>query len=132
MESWFFPITLLPGIGLFTTASANLSHALSAEITVLIDKGKKEYYPIIDKKVKQLKRLSIALILLFISACCFCVSGLLGGLAYLSFFPGWMEYAVLFMGLIATFCAFGILIVYASMAVGIKEEQFKISRDLTQ
>ena len=78
MAEWFFPMTLLPGVGLLIMSTSNLSMGLSAEITALLKES--DSNPIIIKrKIKQLSRLNLSLTAFYVSSATLVIAGILGG-----------------------------------------------------
>ena len=121
---WYIPITIVPAIGLIILSTSNLLIALSAEIKELI-KGKNATEPLIQIKLKQLKRLSWAMILLYVSVASFVVSGLIAGI-YESGHQMVSDvsiYVVVF-GIFVALAALFILIAYALSALRIRQNQF--------
>ena len=121
---WYIPITIVPAIGLIILSTSNLLIALSSEIKELI-KGKNATEPLIQIKLKQLKRLSWAMILLYVSVASFVVSGLIAGI-YESGHQMVSDvsiYVVVF-GIFVALAALFILIAYALSALRIRQNQF--------
>lgn len=72
---WYFPLTVLPAIALIILSTSNFLVALNVEVDKL--ERKKDVAPwVIDQKIVQLKRLGIAIILLYSSALFFMFSSL--------------------------------------------------------
>ena len=107
-------------ICLIILSTSNLLIALSSEIKELI-KGKNATEPLIQIKLKQLKRLSWAMILLYVSVASFVVSGLIAGI-YESGHQMVSDvsiYVVVF-GIFVALAALFILIAYALSALRIR------------
>ncbi|MEM8847001.1 MAG: hypothetical protein AAFY00_00285 [Bacteroidota bacterium] len=121
---WYIPITIVPAIGLIILSTSNLLIALSSEIKELI-KGKNTVEPLIQVKLKQLKRLSWAMILLYVSVASFVVSGLIAGV-YESGHQMVSDVSiyVVVLGIFVALAALFILIAYALSALRIRQNQF--------
>ena len=126
MENWYVPITLLPSVGFFIVAATSVSNSLSAEIARLLELEKEEDKKIISLKVRQLRLVSISLVLLYAGAILLAVSGLLGGVesSYMLHANPLIE-ILIWVGISAVILALGILMVYSVRAVQIKEQQFR-------
>jgi len=125
MEAWYLPITILPSVGFFIMSTSNVSNSLSGEIARLIEMDKSENKPIILRKIEQLRLLSIALTLLYLSAACMAISGLIAGLEANFMLigvecSGWL----VILGIVGIVAALCVLIAYAVRAVKIKRDQF--------
>lgn len=124
-SDWILPITLLPAVGLFIMSTTALSSSISSELNVLIFSHHCTQPDIIRRKIMQLRRLSLALFGLYMSASSFAVAGLLGGLTaqeYLSMFN--VVNVLLFIGVFFVVAALVLLVIYAMNAVKIKQQQF--------
>ena len=121
---WYIPITIVPAIGLIILSTSNLLIALSTEIKDLI-KGKSATQPLIQVKLKQLKRLSWAMIFLYVSVASFVVSGLIAGIyeSERKMVSDVSIYVVVF-GIFVALGAIFILIAYALSALKIRQNQF--------
>ena len=73
---WYAPLTILPAVGLIILSTSNFLVALNNEIYQLEKDGDINEW-IINQKLKQLKRLGIAMTLLYSSALFFMFSALL-------------------------------------------------------
>ncbi len=125
MDSWYLPITLLPSIGFFIMATTNVSNALSGEISRLIELDHARDSKIVQRKINQLSLLSIALVLLYVSAIFMAVSGLIAGIGFNYMLHTEVITSILVcIGIGATTLALVLLSVYATRAVRIKRDQF--------
>lgn len=125
MMEWYFPITLLPGVGLLIMSTSSLSMGLSSELSSLLNQ--KTCNPdIIQKKIRQLSRLNRALTSFYISSAALVISGLINGLT-----DGVMPVVtqisevLLFFSIICILVALTQLVIYAAKAVRIKKTQFE-------
>jgi len=129
-ESWLLPITILPAVGLIIMSTTNLSNALGGEINSLLHINKTSLKPIIFRKLKQLRLLSISLLLQYTSGACFAVVGLLEGLirAGRLMIPS-LTLILLCIGITGIVVALIILSIFAFRAFSIKQAQFERQLD---
>ncbi|MEM8890260.1 MAG: hypothetical protein AAGD28_19955 [Bacteroidota bacterium] len=122
---WYIPITILPGIGMIIISTVNQMLSLSNEVGILLDEecSKFQHY-IADKKIKQLGLLTKAMTLLYISAACFVLSGILG-VAYPAMESLDLPSSILVLGSAMVLAAICLLIVYAFRTVSIRKLQFE-------
>ncbi len=118
---WYMPIAILPGVSILLVSTANLIISLNEEINLLLDDKQDQMGKTIFLKLAQLKRLSLAMVSLYIGIFLFLISGLL------AIVPGFVIYVNLLLGvaLIAVSMALVLLIRYAIKAVSIRQYQFK-------
>lgn len=126
MDSWIFPLTILPGIGLIIMSTTNWSVALGGEIERLLNNDNCSR-TIVKKKIKQLSLLNSALVALYISAAVCALGGFLG--ATFNYLDSSMEARTTVTIITSTGIAFLLtatvmLIIYAFRAVNIKRQQF--------
>ena len=127
MENWFLPLTVLPSVGFFIMATSGVSNALSAEIARLIELDRQSNKVTLSKKIRQLRLINISLVLLYGSAVCLAIAGLISGLQHnlmyhsLAFFVE----LLLCIGIGLTVIALVLLMIYAIRAVSIKANQFE-------
>ncbi|WP_435624895.1 hypothetical protein [Flagellimonas sp.] len=121
---WYIPITIVPAVGLIILSTSNLLIALSTEIKELI-KGNNTTERLIQTKLKQLKRLSWAMIFLYVSVASFVISGLIGGI-YQSGHKMVSDVSIyiVVLGIFMALAALFILIAYALSALKIRQNQF--------
>ncbi len=124
-ESWIFPITILPAVGLIIMSTTNLSNALSSEINNFLHEDKLSFENLIRRKINQLKILSLSLLFQYISSACFAVAGLIEGLNKTGQFmvPN-VTIILLYLGVIGVVCSLVLLTIFAFRAVNIKQHQF--------
>ena len=125
MNEWYFPITLLPGVGLLIMSTSSLSMGLSNELTNLLNTPDSNH-DIIRKKISQLSRLNRALTAFYISCAALVISGLINGLygTINSLGPKISE-ILLFFSIICILLALTQLMIYAAKAVSIKRTQYE-------
>ncbi|MEM9648436.1 MAG: DUF2721 domain-containing protein [Bacteroidota bacterium] len=125
MESWYVPITIVPGVGLLLMSTSNLLGALSNEIKGLI-REHSDYENLLQRKLKQLKLINYAMVFLYVSVACFVLSGLIAGLYESTHIMG-DDLPVYFsvMGIVSCLTALILLILFSFKAVKIKQDQFR-------
>ncbi len=123
MNSWIFPITLLPGIGFLIASTASQVIALSSEIDHLSHNHENNSH-IVARKISQLALLTRALVGFYVSAGAFVLSGILLGLATLHILLDIPGYIVLGGGVLFVFIALVLLIIYSTRSVRIRKAQF--------
>lgn len=124
MENWYLPITLVPGIGLLILSTSNLMLTLSTEISTIISNIDGEN-PIIRRKLNQLKKLNMTMVLLYISVACLVVAGLLGGVSSSIGVENNIVLYIAILGILFILSALSLLIVYSFRAISIRQDQFK-------
>ena len=126
MDSWIFPLTILPGIGLIIMSTTNWSVALAGEIERLLKEADCSR-TIVKRKIKQLSLLNSALVALYVSAALCALGGFLGAAStYTEGVPKWKVLVTVStsIGIAFLLAATVMLIVYAFRAVAIKRQQF--------
>ena len=121
MNEWYFPITILPGVGLLIMSTTGLSTALGNEIASLIKEDVNANHQVIEQKIGQLSRLNIALTFFYVSSCTLVFAGLISGI----YGKNPVTEPLLYVSVLAIFCALILLIIYSAKAVIIKRKQFK-------
>ena len=121
---WYIPITIVPAVGLILLSTSNLLIALSTEIKDLI-KGNSATEQLIQTKLRQLKRLSWAMIFLYVSVASFVISGLIGGIYQSGHrMVSDVSIYIVVLGIFMSLAALFILIAYALSALKIRQNQF--------
>ena len=123
MNSWIFPITLLPGIGFLIASKVCQVIALYSEINHL-SHSHENHRDIVTKKISQLTLLTRVLVRFYVSAGAFVLSGILLGLAALRMPTDIPGYIVLGGGVLFVFIALVLLIIYSTRSVRIRKAQF--------
>ena len=120
---WYIPITILPGVGMLILSTTGQMMTLSAEIGALLaTKCSPFQHQISDMKIKQLNRLTKSAALLYVSAACFVLSGILGALIPIAYFISLPNYVLVF-GVILVLVALTILIKYGFQTITIRKFQ---------
>jgi len=124
MDTWIFPLTILPGIGLIITSSTNWAVALTGEINQLL-KDQHCDRSILRKKIEQLGLINRALVALYICATMCAFGGFVGAVGLVDT-QGIQRTVNIVIGIGMAFllAATTMLIIYAFRAVNIKRKQF--------
>ncbi len=124
MDTWYLPITILPGIGLLILSTTNLIVSLNEELERLL-KEANEFQVLIDRKLSQMRLLTYGMAGLYISTALMVLSGLT------SFFKQFQPRIIngvgsliLISGVVFIFISLIILIIYSTRAVTIRRAHF--------
>lgn len=122
MDQWYIPITILPGICLLILSTSNLLIGLNQEIHLLFKETAN--LSLLDKKIRQLERLSQAMVLFYCSCALMVLSGIL--IAFESK-VGSIDFGFIGMltGILLTLVGLLYLIRYAVYAVTIRKNQHR-------
>lgn len=123
MESWIFPITMLPGVGLLIMSTTNLINSLSEEIDHL-HHNHKSNTDLIFKKINQLDLLNKALVGFYISAGSFTLAGITLGLIKIIHISESAGFVIIAGGVLLIFISLILLIIYSFRSVKIRKTQF--------
>ena len=123
MQDWYIPITILPGICLLILSTSNIMIDLGNELKSLI-RDSKEESELIERKLKQLKFINRAMVLLYLSVGSIIVSALLSGLSVESGVSSKLNIYVLFLGVAFAFVALLTLVTYSFRAVKLRQDQY--------
>ncbi len=118
---WYIPMTIIPGIGLIILSTSNIMLALNNEITQLCKEEKKR--AIIQLKLAQLKRVSIAIVLQYIGILLFLIAGIVSSIFSL---PEGVPKAFLTTGVLVISISLIILLIYSIKAVSIRQQHLKL------
>ncbi|MFT6334709.1 MAG: hypothetical protein ACI86M_001628 [Saprospiraceae bacterium] len=127
---WYLPITILPAVALLILSTTGQMMGLSSEIGGILDKKCTDFdHKLSGLKIKQLTKLTRATALLYISAACFVLAGILGAILpeNLNIHEKVPQY-VLLGGVILILFALGLLITYGIRAVSIRKLQHEFNR----
>lgn len=124
---WYIPITIIPGIGMLVLSTTTQMMALSGEIErLLVNQCDDFQHQIADEKIKQLSRLTRAATLLYLAAALFVLAGIWGALSTSVSVGDW----ILFTGVIITFVALGLLIIYSHNTIRIRRLQHQHNHEM--
>jgi uncharacterized membrane protein (DUF485 family) len=125
MEKWYLPITILPGIGLLILSTARLMVSLNKEMEALL-KEATNFEHLLQKKLQQLRLLTLSLTGLYISTALMVLSGLVSFLKNVAAGAAatW-GLAILLLGVALIFISLVLLIIYSVKAVNIRQGHFE-------
>ena len=125
---WYVPIAILPGIGVLILSTTNQLMALSNELDHLLTHHAIDDYSrrIAALKLDQLKRITRAVTLLYVSAAGFVLAGMLGAVLehrMVDYIPNFVLIAGVGLVLVALF----LLVSYGYRAIRIRQLQVRIN-----
>ncbi len=123
MDSWIFPITILPGAGLLIMSTTNLIHSLSEEIDHLHHHHDNNT-ELIFKKINQLDLLNKALVGFYVSAGAFTLAGIMLGLIKIINISEPIGFLIIGGGVLLIFISLILLTIYSFRSVKIRKSQF--------
>ena len=124
MEKWYLPITILPGIGLLIISTSSLVISLNEEMEELL-KEAAHFEELINKKLAQMRLLTVSLTGFYISTALMVLSGLVSLTQnYTRHFGDQWGLAILLLGVVIIFASLLILSIYSVKAVSIRQEHF--------
>ena len=125
MEKWYLPITILPGIGLIIISTSNLIISLNKEMEKLL-KEAATFEQLINKKLSQMRLLTMSLAGFYISTALMVLSGLVSLMQnYAQQFSSHWSLGILLLGVVLIFASLLILIIYSVKAVSIRQIHFE-------
>ena len=116
---WYIPLTILPAIALIILSTSNFLVALDGEI-LLLSTGEENIKHILAKKVRQLKRLGLAISLLYLSSLFFMFSAL----AQVLFHNKDILKVLMVIAVIFVTMALIVLLLHSLKAMGIRQALF--------
>ncbi len=122
METWQINISLIPSIAVILTSSNRMALGLTDEINQWFYHNKENYSNILSIKIKQLKRLSIAIFLMYISLSILVINALLVGLHLI---PPSIDKLGILISIVIFLIAIYYKILFAFKAYFIRQDQFK-------
>lgn len=128
MIEWYLPIIILPGLGMLILSTTGQMLGISSEVGALLANKCTEFeHMISDLKIKQIRRLTRAATLLYVSAGMYVLSGIIGAAiqAY-----NVVSHIVLYAGTLSLFIALMFLIQYSYKTVAIRKLQFDNNQNL--
>ncbi len=124
METWQINISLIPSIAVILTSSNRMALGLTDEINQWFFPNKDIVSEILVLKIKQLKRLSIAIFLMYLSLCILVINALLVGLDLI---PSSIDKLGILIAIIFFLIAIYFKILFSFKAYFIRQKQFKLS-----
>lgn len=123
METWQINISLIPSIAVILTSSNRMALGLTDEINVRLAANLILYKAILPLKIKQLKRLSFSIFLMYLSLSLLIVNSLLVALSIISkSYDKVLIILSIFLFLVAVYFK----IIFAFKAYQIRQKQFEI------
>lgn len=126
MIDWYVPIAILPGVGLLLTSTASIANFLGSEISLLIKEDHVREKNIIERKIAQLGLINRSMVGFYVTAACFVLGGLIGGISQTGVIHLESPMLVfLLFGTCSTLYSLILLTIYSYRAVQIKRQQFQ-------
>ncbi len=122
METWQLNLSLIPSIAVILTSTNRMALGLTDEINVRLLSNPDAYSFILPLKIKQLKRLSFAIFLMYISLALLVFNSLLVGCDFIS---NQFDKVLIFMAIIIFFLAIYYKIKFSWNAYFIRQKQFE-------
>ncbi|CCG53619.1 Hypothetical protein KQS_08410 [Flavobacterium indicum GPTSA100-9 = DSM 17447] len=122
METWQINLSLIPSIAVILTSANRMALGLTDEINVRLLSNVEQYAEILPLKIKQLKRLSISILLMYLSLGLLVLNALLVGCEII---PIDAEKTLIFIAIIIFFIAIYFKIQFSWNAYFIRQKQFK-------
>lgn len=124
METWYLPITILPGIGLLILSATHLIVSLNEELERLLQDAD-EFRILIDQKLSQMRLLTFGMSGLYMSTALMVLSGLISFSSRFDIvISGKAGSIVLLTGVGFIFLSLIFLVIYSAKAVGIRRAHF--------
>ncbi|MGJ3234870.1 hypothetical protein [Marivirga sp.] len=118
---WYLPITILPAVALLILSTSNQMINLNEEL-VNLEKEKERYNEIIHLKLNQLKRLSIAIAMQYVSVLIFLAAGIVKA----TFPEANLMQTFLLIGVMILGLSIVLLCIYAVKGVYIRQKHLRI------
>lgn len=122
METWQINLSLIPSIAVILTSANRMVLGLTDEINVRLLSNPEAFSEILPLKIKQLKRLSIAILLMYNSLGLLVLNALLAGC---EFIPSQYDKILIFVAIIIFFVAIHYKIQFSWNAYFIRQKQFQ-------
>lgn len=121
METWQINISLIPSLAVILTSANRLALGLTDEINIRLSLNTDAYGDILPLKVEQLKRLSIAVFIMYLSLSLLIVNALLVGLEII---PASADKILILVSIVLFLVAVYFKIAFAYHAYFIRRRQF--------
>jgi hypothetical protein len=122
METWQINLSLLPSIAVILTSANRMALGLTDEINVRLLSNAEAFSEILPLKIKQLKRLSIAILLMYNSLGLLVLNAILVGLEIV---PEQYGKFLIFFAILIFFVAIHFKIQFSWNAYFIRQKQFE-------
>jgi len=121
MENWQINLSLIPSIAVILTSANRMALGLTDEINVRLLQNKEAFIEILPLKIKQLKRLSLAIILMYVALALLVFNALITALFHLE---GSGAKILIFIAILIFLIAIGVKISFSFHAYKIRQQQF--------
>ena len=122
METWQINLSLIPSIAVILTSSNRMALGLTDEINSRLSLSVELYKDILPNKIKQLKRLSISILLMYISLSLLILNALLVGTEVIA---EKNDKLLIFISIIIFFVAIYFSTLFSWNAYFIRQKQFE-------
>lgn len=131
METWHINLSLIPSIAVILTSANRMALGITDEINSRLLSNVEIYSEILPLKIKQLKRLSISILLMYLSLGLLVLNALLVGCDII---PSQADKTLIFVAIIVFFIAIYYKIQFSWNAYFIRQKQFKkhINKNTTE
>lgn len=123
METWQINLSLIPSIAVILTSANRTVLGLTDEINVRILANPEAYSKVLPLKITQLKRLSVAVFLMYLCLVCLILNALLVGVNVIT--PK-NDKVLIFLAVIIFFVAVFYMLLFSWNAYFIRQKQFKV------
>lgn len=123
METWQINLSLIPSIAVILTSANRTVLGLTDEINVRILANPEAYSKVLPLKITQLKRLSVAVFLMYLSLVCLILNALLVGVNVIT--PK-NDKVLIFLAVIIFFVAVFYMLLFSWNAYFIRQKQYKV------
>jgi len=121
METWQINLSLIPSISVILTSANRMALGLTDEINVRLLSNHQAYAHILPAKIAQLKRLSMAIFILYVSLSLLIVNALLIGIHVIA--PAY-GFVLIFFAIALFLMGVYLKIIFSWKAYRIRQEQF--------
>lgn len=122
METWQINLSLIPSIAVILTSANRMALGLTDEINIRLLSNPDVYKEILPLKIKQLKRLSLAIVIMYTSLALLVLNALLTGCNFID--ANYDKYLI-FVAILVFFVGLHFKILFAIHAYFIRQKQFK-------
>ena len=122
METWQFNLSLIPSIAVILSSTNRIALGLTDEINVRLMQNEAMFREVLPSKIRQLKRLSISILIMYVSLSLLVMNALLVGMSLLEVK---YEKILVFLSITLFFVAIYYKILFSWNAYFIRQKQFK-------
>lgn len=122
METWQINLSLIPSIAVILTSTNRMVLGLTDEINLRLLSNYDLFIAILPLKIRQLKRLSIAVFLMYISLVCLILNALLIGINLISLK---FDKILVCIAITIFFIAISYLVLFSYHAYFLRQKQFR-------